>query len=107
MALGRPVIAPRLGGPREIVADDETGILVAPRDPEALGQAIARLIGDPATRLAMGRAARERVDRVFDIRHHVHAVERVFDDVLGDTPAAGPAPRPVPAGEDAVSEAKL
>jgi len=107
MALGRPVIAPRLGGPREIVADGETGILVTPRDPEALGQAIARLIGDPATRLAMGRAARERVDRVFDIRHHVRAVERVFDDVLGDTPAAGPAPRPVAAGEDAVSEAKL
>ena len=107
MALGRPVIAPRLGGPREIVADGETGILVEPRDPAALGDAIARLVGDSGTRRAMGRAARERVDRVFDIRHHVHAVERVFDDVLGAAPAVSAVARSVAAGEDAVSEAKL
>ena len=97
MALGRPVIAPRLGGPREIVVDGETGVLVAPRDAEALAAAIAILVGDPARRVAMGRAARERVDHVFDIRHHVHAIEHVLDDVLGDAPALGAAPRAVTA----------
>ena len=97
MALGRPVIAPRLGGPREIVVDGETGVLVAPRDAEALAAAIAILVGDPARRVAMGRAARERVDHVFDIRHHVHAIEHVLDDVLGDVPALGAASRAVTA----------
>jgi glycosyltransferase involved in cell wall biosynthesis len=82
MALGKPVIAPRLGGPCEIVVDGETGILVPPRDPAALAAAIVRSIEDPARRLAMGRAARERVDRVFDLRHHVAAVEQVFDEIL-------------------------
>ncbi len=83
MALGRPVIAPREGGPIVIVVDGETGLLVPPRDPAGLAGAIAQLVGDPQRRLAMGRAARARVDAVFDIRHHVAAVEALFDDVLG------------------------
>ncbi|HEV7732177.1 MAG TPA: glycosyltransferase family 4 protein [Candidatus Binatia bacterium] len=83
MALGRPVIAPREGGPIVIVVDGETGLLVPPRDPGGLAAAIAQLVGDPQRRLAMGRAARARVDAVFDIRHHVAAVEALFDDVLG------------------------
>ena len=82
MALGRPVIAPREGGPLAIVADGETGLLVAPRDPDALADAIVALVEDPARRAAMGRAARERVDRVFDIRHHVRAIEELFDGIL-------------------------
>jgi len=82
MALGRPVIAPRLGGPCEIVADGETGLLVPPRDPDALAAAIIELVGAPARRAAMGRAARARVDRVFDIRRHVAAMEQVFDTIL-------------------------
>jgi glycosyltransferase involved in cell wall biosynthesis len=82
MALGRPVIAPREGGPLSIVADGETGLLVAPRDPEALAGALVALVEDPARRAAMGRAARARVDRVFDIRHHVRAIEALFDDIL-------------------------
>jgi glycosyltransferase involved in cell wall biosynthesis len=82
MALGRPVIAPRLGGPCEIVADGETGLLVPPRDANALAAAIVELVNAPARREAMGRAARERVDRIFDIRRHVAAMEQVFDEIL-------------------------
>jgi len=89
MALGRPVVAPREGGPIEIVVDGETGLLFTPRDAGALAAAIETLVADGNRRRAMGRAARERVDAVFDIRHHVRAVEAVFDDVLAACPAAG------------------
>ena len=82
MAVGRPLIAPREGGPRVIVVEGETGLLVPPRDPEALASAIVELLSDPARRVAMGRAARTRVEKVFDIREHVRAVEAVFDEVL-------------------------
>ncbi len=98
MALGRPVIAPRLGGPCEIVADGETGLLVAARDAKALGNAIVSLVGDRSRRLAMGRAARDRVDSVFDIRHHVRAIEQVFEDVLGGVSTLGPAEQAIAAG---------
>jgi glycosyltransferase involved in cell wall biosynthesis len=86
MALGRPVIAPREAGPLAIVVDGETGLLVAPRDPEALAQAIAALVDDPDRRRAMGRAARARVDAVFDIRHHVRAIEDLCDETLDRAP---------------------
>ncbi len=98
MALGRPVIAPRLGGPREAVVDGETGLLVEPRDAGALADAISTLVGDPARRLAMGRAGRARVDAVFDIRHHVRAMEQVFDDILGTQPVTGGAVRAAAVG---------
>jgi len=82
MAVGRPVIAPREGGPTEIVADGETGLLVPPRDADALAQAILALLRDPARRASMARAARLRVAAVFDIKAHARAVERVFDELL-------------------------
>jgi glycosyltransferase involved in cell wall biosynthesis len=82
MALGRPLIAPREGGPLEIVVDGETGVLVPPRDATALAAAIERLVGDPALRRRMGEAARARVEAVFDIRHHVQALEAIFAEML-------------------------
>jgi glycosyltransferase involved in cell wall biosynthesis len=86
MALGTPVVAPREGGPLDIVQDGVSGLLVAPREPQGFADAIAALIGDGPRRAAMGRAARERVDRVFDIRHHVRAIEGVFEELLGARP---------------------
>jgi glycosyltransferase involved in cell wall biosynthesis len=83
MALGRALIAPGEGGPLEIIVDGETGLLVPPRDPDALADAIVQLIADPQRRRAMGRAARARVDAAFDIRHHVRAMEALFDEILG------------------------
>jgi len=82
MAASRPVVAPREGGPLEIVLDGETGLLVPPRDPDALAAALVSLLHDPARRTAMARAARARVASVFDIHRHARAVEAVLDDVL-------------------------
>jgi glycosyltransferase involved in cell wall biosynthesis len=76
------VIAPREGGPLVIVADGETGMLVPPRDPTAMADALVALLADPARRTAMGRAGRARAEAVFDIRRHVQAMEALFDEVL-------------------------
>ena len=93
MALGRPLIAPREGGPREAVVDGESGLLVAPRDPEALAAGLVSLFLSPARREAMGRAARARVEAVFDIRHHVRTMEALMLETID---RAG-APRGAPA----------
>jgi len=72
MAHGRPVGATSVGGLRELVVDEETGLLVPPHDPPALRAAIDRLLADEALRRRLGKAARERVaelcawDRVVD-----------------------------------------
>jgi glycosyltransferase involved in cell wall biosynthesis len=90
MALAKPLIAPREGGPCEVVVDGETGILVRPRDSHALADAIVALVANPARRAAMGRAARVRVDAVFDIRHHVRAIEAMLDEVLATHARSAP-----------------
>ncbi|MFE9569947.1 glycosyltransferase family 4 protein [Streptomyces sp. NPDC006692] len=61
MASGVPVIAPAAGGPLDLVRHGVTGLLVAPRDSEALRAAVLRL-ADPALRAAYGRAGRPAVE---------------------------------------------
>ncbi|WHM39757.1 glycosyltransferase family 1 protein [Streptomyces sp. BPTC-684] len=60
MASGVPVIAPAAGGPLDLVDHGRTGLLVAPRDADAVRDAVLRL-GDPALRQAYGRAGRAAV----------------------------------------------
>jgi glycosyltransferase involved in cell wall biosynthesis len=59
-ACGVATIASKAGGIAEAVRDGETGVLVAPADSRALGEAIARLAACPSERAALGEAARKR-----------------------------------------------
>jgi glycosyltransferase involved in cell wall biosynthesis len=61
MAAGRPVVASRVGGLAEVVADGETGRLVPAGDAAALAAALASLASVPAERTRMGDAGRARV----------------------------------------------
>ena len=69
MAAGTPVVATRVAGVAELVADDVSGLLVAPADPEALAAAVARLLADPDLRRRLAVAGRDVVDREFNLRH--------------------------------------
>ncbi|MDQ6833272.1 MAG: glycosyltransferase family 4 protein [Chloroflexota bacterium] len=60
-ACARPVVATRFGGFPEVVRDGVTGLLVPPRDPQALAQAIRTLLADPERRTRMGDAGRAHV----------------------------------------------
>lgn len=64
-ACARPIIASDMPGCREIVRPGETGLLVPPRDIDALAAAISALARDPARRQAMGNAGRRLVEREF------------------------------------------
>jgi glycosyltransferase involved in cell wall biosynthesis len=61
MASALPVIASDVGGLREVVEDDRSGIIVPPANPKAIASAIARLVESDELRLQMGAAARARV----------------------------------------------
>ncbi|HXV14729.1 MAG TPA: glycosyltransferase, partial [Candidatus Krumholzibacteria bacterium] len=59
-ALGVPVVATRTGGIPELVEDGVTGLLVPPRDPDALAAAILRFLADAGLRGTCAQAARVR-----------------------------------------------
>jgi phosphatidylinositol alpha-1,6-mannosyltransferase len=62
-ACGRPVVAGTSGGAPEAVLDGETGSVVDPRSPDAVADAIAALLDDPARACAMGAAGRAWVEQ--------------------------------------------
>jgi glycosyltransferase involved in cell wall biosynthesis len=64
--LGRAVLATDVGGTREIIASQRTGVLVAPRDVESLARELARLLADAELRDRLGSAARLDVTQRFD-----------------------------------------
>jgi glycosyltransferase involved in cell wall biosynthesis len=66
--VGLPVVASRVGGLPESVADGETGLLVEPGDEGALAVALATLLEDAGLRARMGAAGRARVDAHFSAR---------------------------------------
>jgi len=67
LASGTPAVATRVGGNPEAVADGETGLLVAPRDPQALAQALLTLRRDAALRQRMRQSGLERFARSFSV----------------------------------------
>ena len=66
MACGTAVVASRVGGIPEVVADGQTGLLVPPGDPAALADAVNTLVRDQSMAAAMGRRGRERAIAEFD-----------------------------------------
>ena len=67
MAHGRPVVATAVGGLVDAVEDGITGILVPPRDPAGLREAVERVLGDPELRARLGARARERARERFSL----------------------------------------
>ncbi len=82
MACGVPVVGTDVEGTNEAVVQDETGLLVPPKDAASLANAINKLIDDPHLRIRLGENGRQRVLEVFDIKDHVHRVESVYQELL-------------------------
>jgi glycosyltransferase involved in cell wall biosynthesis len=87
MARGLPVVATRVGGNPEVVADGVTGLLVPAREPEPLAQAILHVLENPRQAQAMGRAGRQRVEENFDLSHMIARYEAMYRGKdVGDRP---------------------
>jgi len=83
MAAGKAVIATRVGGLSESVIDGVTGILIPPRDPKALAEAIAKLVRTPDLAVAMGKQGRERVLQYFTLERMATQNESFYYEILG------------------------
>lgn len=80
MALARPIVASRVGGIPEMIADGESGILVPPDDAAALAAALAALLTDAARRDRLGAAALVRLTTRFSLDAFAAAMFAVFDE---------------------------
>lgn len=81
MALGKPVVATRTGGPEEIVEHGRTGILVDPGDVRGLAAQIADLAGHPRRRTALGDAARAMARRRFSSEAIAEPLASIYREV--------------------------
>ena len=82
MACGTPVVATRAGALPEVVGEDAAGILVPPRDSQALAGAIERILEDGSAREEMGKAGRERVERLFSWRSVAERTVQAYKELL-------------------------
>jgi glycosyltransferase involved in cell wall biosynthesis len=87
MAAGKAVVASAAGGTVEAVEDGRTGILVPPRNPKALAEALLRLLRDPACARRMGEAGRVRVREEFSLERMVRSYENLYDELTADRKA--------------------
>src|SRR5581483_5940267 len=79
MACGRPVIASRIGAVPEVVERPEHGVLVDPRDADALAAELERLLADDAARAGIGRAARERIEAEYTVERMAERTVAVYE----------------------------
>jgi len=81
MAAGKPVIASKIDGIPEVVEDGVTGILVPPKDPDALAKAILQLLNNKNQAKAMGIAGKERVKRYFSVNEMVRKWDVLYQQL--------------------------
>lgn len=82
MACGAPVVASRVGGVPEVVAEGETGLLVRPGDPEELATAVACLLTDDGMRRRFSAAATRRVENHFTLQRQADAYLAFYEEVV-------------------------
>ena len=82
LAAQRPIIATAAGGVLDIVKDQETGLLVPPKDSKAMGEAIHCLIKDRERGQRMGELGHEDVKDRFSVERHIQQIEAVYRQLL-------------------------
>ncbi|MFB3919119.1 MAG: glycosyltransferase family 9 protein [Candidatus Velamenicoccus archaeovorus] len=81
-AVGVPVIASRVGGVVEIIEDGRDGLLVFPKDDEAMAQAVLRLIGDPALAGRLADAGRRKVEERYSLEKMASDTLAVYEEAV-------------------------
>ena len=81
LAAGVPVVASRVGGLAEMLTEGQTALLAPPDAPRALADALGRLAGDAALRMALTEQGRALVQARYDVRQMAARVAQVYEDI--------------------------
>jgi len=85
-ALGKPIVATAVDGVPEILEDGKTGLLVPPKDPSALADAVIRLLKDKKEAYRLGAMAQTLVPPRFPLRRMIEQTQNLYLDALGVKP---------------------
>jgi glycosyltransferase involved in cell wall biosynthesis len=81
MAMAKPIIATRIDGIKEQIVDEISGILIPPRDPDAIAEAIVRLTTDKELAQILESEGRRRVENEFTVEKMVSETEKVYQSL--------------------------
>ncbi|HEY2371349.1 MAG TPA: glycosyltransferase [Gaiellaceae bacterium] len=82
MAAKKPIVATAIAGVEELVTANESALLVAPGDPDALAAASQRIVAEPELRQSLAASARRRVETEFAVDASTLRVMSVYDELL-------------------------
>lgn len=82
MAMGKPIVATKAGGPLDIVDNGESGFLADIGDYVEMGKKITVLLKNPALSKNMGNKAKEKVMNYFCKEKHARAVEDIYENLI-------------------------
>lgn len=82
MAAGKPVVATAVGGNTDVIEHEKNGVLVPPKDPEALATQIIRLLKDIVLAARLGNEARKTVENKFNINKQITRLEDFLDKLI-------------------------
>jgi len=81
-AAGVPVVATRVGGTIEVIDHEKTGLLVLPKDIEAMANAVLRLLKDPALSAQFIEAAKTKINKRYTLSHMADATIGVYNELM-------------------------
>lgn len=82
MAAGRAVIATDLGGSKECVINNKTGLLIKENDIKSMENALIRLLSNNTLRQRFGKLGRERAKELFDMKKIIKNIESLYDKLI-------------------------
>jgi len=81
MACEKPIVATNVGGLREVVENNVTGIFVPPNDVVKTADAILDFLNHPDKSFKFGKAGRERVLKYYDWKKNLDAIENLYENI--------------------------
>ena len=84
-AAGVPVVATRVGGVTEIIEHEKTGLLVLPKDIEAMADAVLRILNNPAFSAGLVIEAKKKIDARYTLAHMADATIAVYKELMHAT----------------------
>lgn len=82
MAMGLAVVAPNMGGPKELIEDSKNGLLIDPDNPKLLANSILKLLDDPLLKKRLGQNARKTIEEKLTIEKTVEQLETLYSETL-------------------------